>query len=114
MSSCVFCEIVAGNLPSDKVYESDLSVAFRDLNPVAPTHVLVIPKRHVESIGHVEPSMGADLADLVATIQQVAEVEGVDKTGYRDVANTGTHGAQSVFHLHFHVIGGRQLGWPPE
>ncbi|MCB0973781.1 MAG: histidine triad nucleotide-binding protein [Actinobacteria bacterium] len=114
MESCVFCEIVAGNLPSDKVAETERSLAFRDLNPVAPTHVLVIPKRHVESIGHLDAEMTADVADLVTTIQEVTRVEGIDESGYRVVANTGTHGAQSVFHLHFHVIGGRQLGWPPE
>lgn len=109
---CLFCKIVAGDVPAEIVHASDLSVAFRDINPQAPTHVLVIPRSHYPNaaeLAHHEPST---LADLVATAHDVAEKEGLDD-GYRLVFNTGEGAGQVVFHAHLHVIGGRPFGWPP-
>ena len=109
---CLFCKIVAGEIPSDKVLESDSAYAFRDINPGAPTHVLVIPKRHVPSVHDLTTSDGDELADLFDVISKVADQEGV-ADGYRVVTNVGAKAGQSVFHLHLHVLGGRPLQWPP-
>jgi len=110
-SDCLFCRIVAGGVPADVVAESEHSVAFRDIAPQAPTHLLVIPRRH-------EPNLGAladhptELADCVVLARTVAAREGLDD-GYRLVTNTGARAHQSVFHAHLHVLGGRDLTWPP-
>lgn len=110
MSDCLFCGIAAGDVPADVILETDSVLAFNDINPAAPTHVLVIPKRHIESIA----SLGADdtslLADLVGAARDVgARIDG----GWRLVSNVGSDAGQSVFHLHFHVLGGRVMAWPP-
>lgn len=110
---CLFCKIVAGEVPSEEVASSDGAYAFRDIEPGAPTHVLVVPRRHVADAASVGPGDGDLLADLFATAQQVARQEGVDATGYRLVFNVGEDAANSVAHLHLHVLGGRRLGWPP-
>jgi histidine triad (HIT) family protein len=109
---CIFCKIVAGEIPSDKVMDTDLSYAFRDINPAAPTHVLVIPKRHVASIHEVTTDDNDEMGDLFDVVRRVAEQEGVSD-GYRVVANVGANAGQSVFHLHLHVMGGRIMEWPP-
>ena len=109
---CLFCKIVAGTIPSDKVLETDEVLSFRDINPEAPTHVLVIPKRHVASIHELREADADEEAKLFDAIRKVAEQEGVGD-GYRVVTNVGTTAGQSVFHLHFHVLGGRPLTWPP-
>jgi histidine triad (HIT) family protein len=109
---CLFCKIVAGDLPAEIVLETDRSVAFRDINPQAPTHVLVIPKVHqpdVAALGEHEPEA---LADLVETAAAVADSEGLEGH-YRLVFNTGEKVGQTVFHAHGHVLGGRSMGWPP-
>jgi histidine triad (HIT) family protein len=111
-ADCLFCKIVAGEIPSDKVLETDDVLAFRDINPGAPTHVLVIPKRHVASVHELERSDAEEVASLFDAIKQVAEQEGV-RDGYRVVTNVGADAGQSVFHLHLHVLGGRPLSWPP-
>jgi histidine triad (HIT) family protein len=111
-SDCLFCKIVAGEIPSEKVLETDTAFAFRDINPAAPTHVLVIPKRHVASVHELGEGDAEELADLFDVMKQVAEAEGVAE-GYRIVTNKGAAAGQSVFHLHFHVLGGRPLSWPP-
>ena len=115
MADCIFCQIVERSLPADVVLESDRSLAFRDLNPTAPTHVLVIPKRHIVHAGTVAPEDADDLADLLVTAQAVADAEGIggDDRGYRLVFNVGPDAANSVPHLHLHVIGGRAMAWPP-
>lgn len=113
MADCLFCKIVEGELPSDKVLETDHVLAFRDLNPVAPTHVLVIPKAHVADIVDLE-SAGKELsAALIDAVREVARKEGLTAQGFRVVTNTGSSSGQSVFHLHYHVLGGRQFTWPP-
>ena len=111
--SCIFCKIAAREIPADIVRESDRLVAFRDTNPQAPTHILIIPKEHVRSIADIEEGHGAMLADVAQAATQLAHAEGVDESGWRLVTNVGPHAGQSVFHLHFHLLGGRSLAWPP-
>ena len=112
-SDCIFCRIVAKELPSTVVYETDDVLAFRDINPQAPTHVVVIPKAHypdAASLAEADPALaGAVLAAAAA----VARQEGVAESGYRLVFNTGPDAGQSVFHVHCHVLGGRSIAWPP-
>jgi len=109
--SCLFCRIVAGEIPATIVAESAHSLAFRDIDPGAPTHVLVVPRRHVPDLAGLAAASAAELADAVALAAQVADDEGLP--GYRVVANTGEAAGQSVFHAHLHVLGGRSLTWPP-
>lgn len=108
---CLFCRIAKGEIPAKFVAESPTCVAFRDVNPQAPVHVLVIPREHVTSLNDVpSPAM---MADVLAMARDVAKSEGIAASGYRVVFNTGGDGGQSVFHLHAHVLGGRHMGWPP-
>lgn len=109
--SCLFCRIVEGTIPADVVAQSTHSVAFRDIDPAAPTHVLVIPRRHVPDLAGLAAASAEELADAVGLAARVADGEGL--AGYRTVANTGEAAQQSVFHAHLHVIGGRTLTWPP-
>jgi histidine triad (HIT) family protein len=109
---CLFCRIVSGEIPGDVVHESDTTLAFRDIEPQAPTHVLVVPKVHLPTIAALGAAEPAVLADLVAAADAVAEQEGLG-SGYRLVFNTGPDAQQSVLHVHGHVIGGRSMGWPP-
>jgi histidine triad (HIT) family protein len=113
MSDCIFCRIVAEEILATIVASSDRSVAFRDLNPQAPTHVLVIPRRHIDHAGEIAEEHGDDMADLFVTAQRVAEIEGLVERGYRLVFNVGDDSGNSVPHLHLHVLGGRRMGWPP-
>jgi len=110
---CLFCKIVAGDIPATKVLETDGALAFRDLNPQAPTHVLVIPKEHVTHAGELTAQHAALLGDLFETAAKVAEQEGVAAGGYRLVFNVGEDSGMSVPHLHLHVLGGRRMSWPP-
>lgn len=111
MSDCLFCRIVAGDIPAQVVYETDAYVAFRDIDPKAPIHVLVIPRIHVASLAAAED---ADmLGGLMLAAAAVARQEGVAESGYRTVINTNRDAQQSVPHVHVHVLGGRALGWPP-
>ena len=113
MSDCLFCGIVAGDIPATQVLESARTLAFRDVNPQAPTHVLVIPKEHHANVASLA-SVGDGLLDeVIAQAHQVAVVEGVDQTGYRVVFNTGRESGQTVWHVHAHVLGGRPMAWPP-
>lgn len=111
--TCLFCRIVAGSIPSTQVYADDEVVAFRDLHPQAPVHVLIIPRRHVSGINAPEAADGPMLAAMVRAANTVAQSEGIATDGYRLVWNVGQHAGQSVFHLHLHLLGGRPLGWPP-
>ena len=113
MNDCLFCRIAAREIPAEIVHESDTVVAFRDVNPQAPTHVLLIPKEHVEGIDHVEPKHAAMLADIVQAAAHLAKADGIHESGWRLVANVGPDAGQSVFHLHFHLLGGRSMAWPP-
>jgi histidine triad (HIT) family protein len=110
---CLFCRIVRGEIPSERVLATDNTYAFRDIEPAAPVHVLVVPKRHIAHAGQVGPDDGPLLAELLGAARQVAEQEGVADRGYRLVFNVGEDARNSVAHLHLHVLGGRLLGWPP-
>jgi histidine triad (HIT) family protein len=113
MADCLFCKIVAGEIPSAEVASSALTYAFRDVNPQAPVHVLVVPRTHITDASEVTAEHAATLAEMVTTAGEVARREGVGATGYRLVFNVGLDANNTVPHLHLHVIGGRQLGWPP-
>jgi histidine triad (HIT) family protein len=110
---CLFCGIVAGNVPADVVAETDTTLAFRDIEPQAPTHVLVVPRRHITNAATVEAADADVVAQLLLAARAVAEQEGVLDRGYRIVLNVGDDALNSVPHLHLHVLGGRRLGWPP-
>lgn len=113
MGDCLFCRIVSGEVPATRVLVTDTTVAFRDIEPAAPTHVLVVPRRHIGDAAALGPDDAGVLADMVTTAQTVARMDGVDTSGYRLVFNVGDDAKNSVPHLHLHVIGGRPLGWPP-
>ena len=112
-TSCIFCKIAAREIPADIVRESDRLVAFRDTNPQAPTHILLIPKEHVASLAEMGDEHGPMLADVAQAATQLARAEGIDEEGWRLVTNVGSGAGQTVFHLHFHLLGGRPMGWPP-
>ena len=112
MPDCLFCKIVAGDIPADLVAESGRTIAFRDINPQAPTHVLVIPKEHRPDLAAMAADSGL-LAEVAAQAHRVAEAEGIASSGYRVVFNTGIEAGQTVFHAHAHVLGGRHMTWPP-
>jgi histidine triad (HIT) family protein len=109
---CLFCRIVSGDVPATVVHETDNAIAFRDVAPVAPTHVLVIPRRHEPNAAALAEADPETLVELVRVARSVAEAEGLDD-GYRLVFNTGAQAHQTVFHAHLHVLGGRAMGWPP-
>ena len=108
MENCLFCKIVAGIIPSTKVYEDDLVLAFRDIAPMAPTHILVIPKNHIPSVDGITAENSAVVAHIFEVIPQIAKAEGLEN-GYRVVSNCGDDAGQTVHHLHFHILGGRKL-----
>ncbi|HWC34495.1 MAG TPA: histidine triad nucleotide-binding protein [Mycobacteriales bacterium] len=110
---CLFCKIVAGEVPAEIVAESDAAIAFRDIAPQAPVHVQVIPRDHYPNVAAVAADGDVVVAGLFRLAAEVAAIEGVAESGYRLVANTGAHAFQTVLHAHVHVLGGRQMGWPP-
>ena len=113
MAECLFCAIVAGEIPATTVLETDRILAFRDINPQAPTHVLVIPKGHYPDVAALAAADAGLLAEVITRAHRVAAAEGVGDTGYRVVFNTGAQAGQTVPHVHGHVLGGRSLTWPP-
>ena len=113
MSDCLFCGIVAGDIPAAVVHRDDQVVAFRDVNPQAPTHILVIPVVHVASLLEMTPDHDAAWARMLRVVQELAASEGIAESGFRVVANTNADAGQSVHHLHLHLLGGRGMGWPP-
>lgn len=110
---CLFCKIVGKQIPSKVLFEDDDLLAFHDINPGAPSHVLVIPKAHLTSLNDATPEHEALLGKLLLATQRAARELGIAESGYRVVTNTGPNAGQSVFHVHFHVLGGRALAWPP-
>ena len=110
---CLFCRIVAGEIPAEVIYESDTAVAFRDINPQAPTHVLIIPRKHIATINDIDESDQAIVGSLYSAAREIAASEGIADDGYRAVMNCNESAGQSVFHIHLHVLGGRPMGWPP-
>jgi histidine triad (HIT) family protein len=113
MADCLFCSILAGDIPADPVLETETTFAFRDINPTAPTHVLVIPRDHIENAAEVTDEHGEVVAAMLVTARRVAEAEGIAERGYRLVFNVGRDSGNTVPHLHLHVIGGRGMSWPP-
>lgn len=113
MEDCIFCKIVRGEIPSEKLYEDDLVLAFNDLTPQAPIHTLVIPKEHIESANDIDSTNSQVIGHIYEVISKLAREKGFDKDGYRVVNNCGRDGGQSVDHIHFHVLAGRGLQWPP-
>lgn len=111
--TCLFCRIAAGEIPAKLVHRGERVLAFRDIDPKAPVHVLVIPREHVASLGQAEAGHQGLLGEMLALVAELARTEGIADTGYRTVINTGRDGGQSVGHLHAHLLGGRALGWPP-
>lgn len=112
-TSCIFCRIAAREIPADIVRESDLLVAFRDTNPQAPTHILIVPKEHIASIAEIEERHGDLMVDIAKAATHLAKAEGIADGGWRLVTNVGADAGQTVFHLHVHLLGGRPMGWPP-
>jgi histidine triad (HIT) family protein len=110
---CIFCRIVAGEVPADRVHEDEATVAFRDVNPQAPVHVLVIPRRHIASVADLEAGDAGLVGSLFVVARRIAEGEGLAERGYRLVINAGEEAGQTVHHIHLHVIGGRAMRWPP-
>ena len=110
---CLFCKILSGDIPADIIYESADAVAFRDINPQAPTHVLIIPRRHIPTINDLDKNDQIIVGNLYAIAKNLALEEGIADTGYRVVMNCGEGAGQSVFHIHLHLLGGRRMGWPP-
>ena len=113
MSNCVFCRIIKKEISSKIVYEDEDCVAFEDVNPQAPVHVLIIPRLHTPSVSELAHEDVGLIGRLVKTCVRIADMKGIGRTGYRIVTNTGDHGGQTVFHLHWHVLGGRPMTWPP-
>lgn len=110
MSDCIFCKIVAGEIPSKKIYEDDTIIVIGDVNPAAPVHVLIIPREHSDNILHAPKEL---LPYIQSKLGEIVKILGIAENGFRIVINTGSDGGQSVNHLHFHVLGGKALGWPP-
>lgn len=108
MTDCIFCKIASGDIPSKKVYENEFVYAFRDINPQAPVHILVIPKKHIASAADINAENSFEVAKIFEAISEIAKAEGLEN-GFRVVSNIGLHGCQSVKHLHFHILGGEQL-----
>lgn len=110
---CIFCKIVSKEIPSEKVYEDELCVAFNDLHPQAPTHILIIPREHIDSMDKTEEQHKETLGHLLLKASEIAREKGFAEKGYRTVINTNEYGGQTVFHLHVHLLGGRQFIFPP-
>lgn len=110
---CLFCKIAAGEIPSTKVYEDDVVYAFRDIDPQAPSHILIIPKQHISSVNEINEENCAVVGHIFKVAAEIARAEGIAEEGYRIVTNIGENGGQTVGHLHYHMLGGRSLQWPP-
>ena len=113
MASCLFCKMINGEIKPDIVYENDAVLAFRDINPQAPVHVLVVPKKHIATLNDLQPEHDVLVGELYLAAKRVAEHTGIAESGYRTVMNCNEAAGQSVFHLHLHVLGGRRMQWPP-
>lgn len=111
--TCFFCKIANGEMETDVVYEDDQVIAFRDINPQAPKHILIIPRKHIATINDAEPEDATLLGHIMLSAKKIALQEGDDENGYRVVMNCNRHGGQSVYHIHLHYLAGRQLSWPP-
>lgn len=113
MSDCIFCKIATGQIKTDFVFNDEGVVAFRDINPQAPVHILVIPKKHVERVSTLAQDDFPLVGQIHRAIQRIAKMEGLEGQGFRVVTNDGANAGQTVLHLHYHILGGRRFGWPP-
>jgi histidine triad (HIT) family protein len=113
MPDCIFCEIINKRMKSDLVHEDPEILAFRDINPQAPVHILIVPKQHIESIQEISGDEVSLIGKMVLIAQEIAKSEKIDTRGYRLVLNNGVHGGQTVPHVHLHILGGRRMTWPP-
>jgi histidine triad (HIT) family protein len=113
MADCLFCKIAAGQIPAAVVYQDDRVIAFKDINPQAPTHLLIIPRRHINSLNDLAPGDDGIVGEMVRRAAALASEHGHSDKGYRAVFNTNADAGQTVFHIHLHVLGGRKLAWPP-
>ena len=113
MSDCIFCRVIAGQIPVKAVYEDDLIIAFDDIRPQAPIHTLIIPKVHFVSLNEIPADHSGLLGHILTKARNIAAAKGIDASGYRIVLNTGPDSGQEIFHIHFHLLGGRKLTWPP-
>jgi len=112
-NDCLFCKILTGDIPADIIYESENAVAFRDINPQAPTHVLIIPRKHIATINDIAEDDHTIVGSLYSAAREIAQQEGFSDEGYRAVMNCNEAAGQTVFHIHLHLLGGRQFTWPP-
>jgi len=113
MENCIFCKIAAGEIPGDMVYEDEEVLAFNDVNPKAPTHIVIIPREHIATLNDLEERHAALVGRLFLAAREIARAQGFDGPGYRTVMNCNRQAGQSVFHIHLHVLAGRLMGWPP-
>ena len=112
-NDCLFCKILSGDIPADIIHESETTIAFRDINPKAPTHVLIIPRKHIATINDISEDEHEIVGSLYSSARTIASAEGIAEEGYRVVMNCNEAAGQTVFHIHLHLLGGRDLGWPP-
>ena len=112
MDACIFCKLISGEMPGTILYKDEELTAFRDIHPVAPTHILIVPNKHISSVNEVLPEDEPVLGRLFTLARKLAEQEGIDENGYRLIVNTGAHGGQVVFHLHMHLMGGQRMRHP--
>ena len=113
MSDCLFCKIVSGDIQGDIVHQDDEILAFRDINPQAPTHILIIPKKHISTVNDLEEEDQQVIGKMFSAAKMLAKQEGLSERGYRLVMNCNAEAGQTVFHIHLHLLGGRTMGWPP-
>jgi histidine triad (HIT) family protein len=113
MTDCLFCKLVNGEIPTEIVFESDTVFAFKDIEPQAPHHILIIPKKHISTLNDLETEDSALVSDLVLTAIQIARDLKIDEPGYRTLFNCNEEGGQDIYHIHLHLLGGRKMGWPP-
>ncbi|HWQ84206.1 MAG TPA: histidine triad nucleotide-binding protein [Anaerolineales bacterium] len=112
MTDCIFCKIISGEIPGEKLYQDDSVTAFRDLHPVAPTHVLIVPNKHIPSVNEVSPEDESTMGHLYTVARQLAVQEGIQEQGYRLIVNSGPNAGQEIYHIHLHLIGGRRMRYP--
>jgi Diadenosine tetraphosphate (Ap4A) hydrolase and other HIT family hydrolases len=110
---CLFCKILEGEIPAERVYEDDQVVAFRDINPQAPFHCLIIPRKHIATLNDIADDDREVVGHMIQAASKIAQQQGFDQDGYRTVFNCNTHGGQTVYHIHLHLLGGKPMGWPP-
>lgn len=113
LTNCIFCKIINGEIPSEKVFENENVIAFKDINPAAPVHILIIPRKHISSINDLEEKDACIIGEIFLAAKEIAKKLGIAEDGYRVVSNCGEKAGQTVMHLHYHLIGGRSLNWPP-